>query len=86
METSIQLSPELRQAILANPDQPLYIKDAVTRRTYLLIEQGKLPELEAEYIREGLDLARDQIARGEVSTAAIEEVIAKAQQRDTSKT
>jgi hypothetical protein len=85
METSIQLTPELRQAILANPDQPLYIEDVVTRRTYLLIEQGKFPELEDEYIREGLAIARDQIARGEISTASIEEVIAKAQQRGPSK-
>jgi hypothetical protein len=81
METVIQLTPELRRAIAAQPDQPLYIADAETRKTYLLIEQGKFPELEEEYIRDGLAMARDQIARGEVSTASIGEVIAKAQQR-----
>jgi hypothetical protein len=33
---------------------------------YLLVEQGEFPELEEEYIRDGVELAREQIARGEV--------------------
>jgi hypothetical protein len=76
---SFQLTPEQRQALTACPDQPLYIEDAETRKTYLLIEQGKFPELEEEYVRDGLAAAREQIARGEISTASIDEVIAKAQ-------
>ena len=47
---------------------------------YLLVEQGTYPELEEEYIRQGLEMARDQIAHGEVSTATIDEVIDKARQ------
>ena len=86
METSnLQLTPELRQAIAAHPDQPLYIEDAETRTAYLLIEQGKFPELEEEYIRDGLAMAREQIARGEISTDSIDEVIAKAQPRHAKK-
>jgi hypothetical protein len=86
METSnLQLTPEMRQALAGRGDEPLYIEDAESRKTYLLIEQGKFPELEEEYIREGLAIARDQIARGEISTASIAEVIAKAAQRESTK-
>ena len=86
MQTSnFQLTPEQRAAITANPDQPLYIEDAETREAYLLVRAGKFPELEDDYIREGLELARAQIARGEISTASINKVIAKAVQRQSSK-
>jgi Arc/MetJ-type ribon-helix-helix transcriptional regulator len=86
METSnIQLTPEQRQALLAHPDEPVYISDQETRRVYVLVEKGKFPELDESYIREGLKLAREQIARGEVSTASIDEVVAKSQQRHGSK-
>jgi hypothetical protein len=82
METSnLQLTPEMRAALLTSPDGIVYLADPTTRKTYLLFEQGALPELEEDYIRDGLDLARDQIARGEVSEAPIAAVIAKAKQR-----
>lgn len=42
--------------------------------------------LEDQYIRDGLELARSQIARGETSTTPIEAIIAKAQQRRGSRT
>ena len=82
METSLpQLTPELRQALLANPDEPVYIADSVSGKLYVLFESGKFPELE-EYIRCGLELARQEIARGEVSNASIADLISKAQQRE----
>ena len=78
MQTSnLQLTPEQRQALLVHPGQPVHIADEETRKVYLLLEQGAFPELEEEYIRQGLELAREQIARGEVSTASIDEVIAR---------
>ncbi len=81
METSnLQLTPEMREALLANPGLPVHIADEATRKVYLLVEQGAYPELEEEYVRQGLELARSQIARGEVSTATIDEVIDKARQ------
>ena len=70
----------MRAALSANPGGALHIADEETRKVYLLVEQGAFPELEEEYIREGLELARAQIARGEVATASIDAVIAKAQQ------
>ncbi len=76
--TPLQLTPEQREALQDNVGQPVHITDPATRKVYILLEQGTLPELEEEYIREGLELARQQIAGGDVSRASIEEVIAKA--------
>jgi len=81
METSnLQLTPEMRQALLANSGAPVHITDEETRKVYVLVEQGAYPELEEEYIRQGLEMARDQISRGDVSKATIDEVIDKARQ------
>lgn len=85
METSHpQLTPEQRQALLASPNQPVYIADDETQKVYVLVEKGRFPELEQSYIQDGLDLARAQIARGEVSNASIEQIIDEAKWRDRS--
>jgi len=76
--TNLQLSPEQRAAVLAHPGEPVHIADEATRKVYLLIEQGAFPELEEEYIRSRLEEARAGIARGEISNASIDQVIAKA--------
>ena len=81
MIANLQLSPEQRDALQSHPGEPLHIRDDVTRKVYLLVEEGRVPELEEAYIREGLELARDQIARGEVSERPIREVIAEARRR-----
>ena len=66
MDTSNpQLTPEQRAAIAAHPDQPLYIEDAETRETYLLLKAGKFPELEDEYVRARLEEGLAAIERGE---------------------
>jgi hypothetical protein len=85
MDTSqLQLTPEMRAALLAHPGEPLHIADEETRKVYVVVEQGIFPELEEEYIRVGLEYARDQIDRGEVSTASIDQIIAKAKDRSLS--
>ena len=79
MKTShLQLTPEQRQALAVHPGEPIHIQDAQTKRVYLLFEAGSCSELEEAYIRDGLELARDQITRGEISEATVEDVIAKA--------
>jgi len=80
METShLQLTPEMRAALSASGGA-VQIADDETRKVYLLIEQGQFPDLEEEYIRDGLEFARQQIARGQISEASIDEVIEKARQ------
>jgi hypothetical protein len=77
MDTShLRLTPEMRAALLARPGEPLHIADDETHKVYLVIEQGACPEVEDDYIRDGLELARNQIARGEVSNSTIDQIIA----------
>ena len=83
--SSVQLTPEQRAALSASPGGLVHIADETTGKVYLLFEHGVLPELEEEYIRDGLEVAREQIARGEISTASIDEVIAKARQCQSAK-
>jgi hypothetical protein len=86
METlPLQLTPEMRAALIAHPGEALHIADKETGKIYLVVEQGVFPGLEAEYIRDGLDLAREQIARGQVSTASITQIVAKAKQQQPAK-
>lgn len=67
METSnLQLTPDQRQALLANPGEPVHIVDEETRKVYLLLEQGAFPELEEEYIRARLEEGFAAVERGEV--------------------
>lgn len=79
--SNIQLTPEQRQALAARPGEPIHIADEETQKVYLLVEEGAVPTLDEEYIRQGVEVARGQIARGEVSTASIEAVIAEAERR-----
>ena len=66
MEASnLQLTPEQRAALAANPGEPVHIADEETRKVYLLLEQGAFPELEEEYIRARLEEGFVAIERGE---------------------
>jgi hypothetical protein len=46
-------------------------------------EKRRYPAFEEDYIREGLERAREQISRGETSNANIEELIEKARRYPT---
>jgi predicted transcriptional regulator len=66
METSpLQLTPEMRAALIAHPGEVLHIADKVTGKVYLVLEQGVVPELEEEFIRARLEEGFAAIERGE---------------------
>ena len=81
---SFELTPEQRDAVRASDGTPLHIHDTETQKVFLLIEQGEEPTLEEGYIRQGLQLARQQIEDGKLGTTNIEEILVKARQRRTS--
>ena len=61
-----QLSPELRQALAAIPEHPVRIEDEHTHRVYFVVSQEQVRSLlEAELLGE-LEIAYDDIARGDV--------------------
>jgi hypothetical protein len=66
METSsLQLTPEMRAALLAHPGEALHIADKETGKVYLVVEQGAFPALEEEYVRARLEEGFAAIERGE---------------------
>jgi hypothetical protein len=66
METSsLQLTPEMRAALLAHPGEALHIADKETGKVYLVVEQGAYPELEEEFIRARLEEGYAAIEGGE---------------------
>jgi hypothetical protein len=67
MDTSpLELTPAQREALLAQPDAPVYIADRETRKVYMLVEKGRFPELEEDYVRAKLEEGFAAIDRGEV--------------------
>ena len=64
--SDLELTPAQRQALLAQPDAPVYIANQQTRKIYMLVEKGRFPELEEEYIRTRLEEGFAAIERGEV--------------------
>lgn len=66
MDTShLQLTAEMRAALLAHPGEPLHIADEETRKVYVVVEQGMFPEVEEEYIRSRLEEGFAAAERGE---------------------
>lgn len=67
MDTSpLELTPAQRDALLAQPDAPVYISDQQTKKIYMLMEKGRFPELEEDYVRAKLEEGFAAIERGEV--------------------
>jgi hypothetical protein len=64
--SNLELTPQLRSALAAQPDSPVYISDRETKKVYVLFEQGKFPELEEAYIRDRLEEGFAAVERGEV--------------------
>jgi hypothetical protein len=66
METPpLQLTPEMRAALIAHPGEALHIADKETGKVYLVLEQGVVPELEEDFIRARLEEGFTAIERGE---------------------
>lgn len=66
MESSpLQLTAEMRAALIAHPGEVLHIADKETGKVYLVLEQGAVPELEEEFIRARLEEGFTAIERGQ---------------------
>lgn len=89
MDTSpLELTPAQRDALIAQPDTPVYIADRQTKKIYMLVEKGRFPELEEDYIRAKLEEGFAAIERGEIEDwdsesikAAGRELLKRQQQR-----
>jgi hypothetical protein len=65
LSAGFEFTPQQLRVLASNPEQALHISVAETNKVYLVIEEGVLPTLDEEYIRNGLAHAAEQSARGE---------------------
>jgi len=61
-----QLTPELRDALLASAGQPVRIDDEATHQTYFLVSQDQVRALMNAELRRELQMGYDDVARGDI--------------------
>jgi hypothetical protein len=69
-----EFTPEQVQLLQRQQGEPLQVPVKETKKVYLVIEEGVIPTLDEDYIRQGLALAAEQASRGEESEWDVEEI------------
>jgi len=60
------LSDDLRQALVEHPDSLVALKDENSHKVYVLVPREEYERMADDYLRRELQIAFDQIDRGEV--------------------
>ncbi len=79
--TAPNLTNEMRQALAAHPSGPIPIADEQTQNQYVLLSKDDYLRLHDDYIRRELQVAFDQVDRGEVADLDMDAVLAEAHRR-----
>lgn len=79
--TAPKLTDEMRQALAIRPAGPIPIEDDQTQNFYVLLTKDDYCRLHDDYIRRELQVAFDQVDRGEVSDLDMKELLAEAHRR-----
>ena len=79
--TAPKLTDEMRQALAMRPAGPIPIEDDLTQSFYVLLTKDDYCRLHDEYIRRELQVAFDQVDRGEVSDLDMNALLAEAHRR-----
>jgi hypothetical protein len=79
--TAPKLTDEMRQALAARPSGPIPIEDEQTQNFYVLLTKEDYCRLQDDYYRRELQVAFDQVDRGEVSDLDMAAIIAEANRR-----
>lgn len=79
--TALKLTDEMRQALASKPGGPIPIEDDHTQNKYVLLTKEDYFRLHDDYIRRELQVAFDQIDRGEVSDLDMNALLAEAHRR-----
>ena len=80
-----KLTDEMRQALAKQPAGPISIEDDQTQNFYVLLSKEDYCRLHDEYIRRELQVAFDQVDRGEVSELDMDALLAEAHRRRTAR-
>lgn len=75
------ITPEMRQALAASGGSPIHIQDPETLQVYVVQQQPVEITLDEDYMRSEIQVALDQLDRGECEEWDIEAVIAEAKRR-----
>jgi hypothetical protein len=76
-----KLTDEMRQALANCPLGPIPIEDSQTQNFYVLLTKDDYCRLQDDHIRRELQIAFDQVDRGEVSELDMNSLLAEAQLR-----
>lgn len=76
-----KLTDEMRQALALRPEGPIPIEDDKSQNFYVLLTKDDYCRLHDDYIRRELQVAFDQVDRGEVSDLNMNELLAEAHRR-----
>lgn len=79
--TAPKLTDEMRQALAMRPAGPIPIEDEETQNVYVLLTKEDYCRLHDDHLRRELQVAFDQVDRGEVSDLDMKELLAEARQR-----
>jgi hypothetical protein len=77
----LKLTDEMRQALASRPTGPIPIEDDQTQSQYVLLTKDDYIHLHDDYIRRELQVAFDQVDRGEVSDLDMKALLAEAHRR-----
>jgi hypothetical protein len=83
---SLKISPEQRQALLANSGSPVEVEDDQTQQTYVLVSKKGFHDMVDEVLRRRLQIGFDQADNGDVADWDIDEILAEAHLRHRSRT
>ncbi|NOY41034.1 MAG: hypothetical protein GXP26_04240 [Planctomycetes bacterium] len=81
-----KLTDEMRQALVAQPEGPIPVKDDRTQQVYVLMPREQYAHLHEDYVRRELQVAFDQADRGELSNLNMDEILAEAHRRYQART
>jgi hypothetical protein len=76
-----KLTDEMRHAIASHPSGPIPIQDDQSNSFYVLLPQDDYFRLHDDYLRRELQIAFDQVDRGEVSDLEMDALLAEAHRR-----
>lgn len=79
--TAPKLTDEMRRALAAYPSGPIPIEDDQTQSFYVLLTKEDYCRLQDDYYRRELQVAFDQVDRGEVSDLDMDALLAEAHRR-----
>ena len=83
--TALKLTDEMRQALASRPTGPIPIEDDQTQNQYVLLTKDDYFRLHDDFVRRELQVAFDQVDRGEVSDLDMDALLTEAHRRYTAR-